>query len=151
MKFINNISVILLATLFFVESVGVQIIRDMCMPCHDETVVVRIPYTHYEPKCDDNYHTDEAYDEESHCCEKKHHNSPCHKHQQKIQFLSKNPDFFEINTSFHLKFIPVFITVFNKQPDLWSLERNLLYNTFIANKLLLPEDDRQSLLCTYIV
>ena len=151
MKSIKNISVILLATLIFIESVGVQVIRDICLPCQSETVVIRIPVTHYEPKYDDSCHTDKSCSEESRCCEKKQHNSHDCKHQQKIQFLSKDPDFPEINTTFRLKFFPDFITVFNKQPGLRYLERKLLDNTFIENKLLLPKDDRQSFLCTYIV
>lgn len=153
MKIVRSIFVYSLVFVFLAESAGIQIIKDICVPCQNESVVVQMVYTHYESDCHDNCHDeDNSVANDVHNC----NNHICfhinHEHEKDIQVLNKLPGFFGTNYTSLLKLLPVFDVMLNKHiENPLSFHKDLLSSITDRNKPILPDIDIQSILCSYLI
>jgi hypothetical protein len=150
MKLARNISIILLALVILTETIGVQVVKDICLPCHKETVQVQMLVSLYDPVCEDSCRDENHLTTETHCCNIDNCDIQKHNHQKDIQRLSNNPEFFIINTPSQLS-VPVFLAVFNRQPDLLSVEKKSSYFPYFISNSIAPNEDSQSLFCSYLI
>ena len=148
----RNILAIFLVIVILTESVGIQIIKDICTPCQNETVAVQFLFTHYESDCFDNCHFEEEHHfKKTNCCEKDHCKHNKHGHQKEIQVLRKIPEFFETNSNDVLKNISVLLAVFINKEDLRSIVTALPYPLNEKYKDKPPKNGFQSILCTFLI
>lgn len=152
MKF-KYISVVLLCFVILVETVGIQIIKDMCRPCQNELITIQFAYTPYDSDCHEDCNTREnSVYEDTHCCTSEGCAQQDHEHEKEVEVYSKYPDFFNNNSINHIKLQPTLIAVLNLYNyNRLFAQQNLESFYSATNESLPPNNDKQSFLCTYII
>lgn len=172
MILIRHIISVSLAILILVGTVGIQIIKDVCVPCHEATVLVQLPHTEYETKCEHGCHAEESSCPatkviETESCDEHHSGKTCshavelqqtlccndlaHSHKTEHVFLNELPDFYKSQSIENLKLTPLFVSVFQNVFNLDFVQNEHSYPTFLAVSFEPPEKDVQSILCTYLI
>lgn len=151
MKQIKFISVVFIAALIFLETIGLQIIRDICLPCNSESVAVQIPFTEYESDCYDSCQTDKLCKHISNCNGCEHNHKQDHKHKKKVQVFSQNPEFIKLENILQIRFISVLLVVFDLQLNLLLSKIMAIECVYKESRINLPKCNLQVLLCTYII
>lgn len=154
MKQISHISAIFIAALIFVETIGVQIIRDICLPCNGEYVAIQVPYSDYDTDCEDACQAYTICKSPSNKIECEHHDQHSHEnhnHKKEVEVFSNNPEFIKFENGLKIKFIPILLSVFDHQLN-FCLSKNFVTGyTFNKLKINLPGNNLQELLCTYLI
>jgi hypothetical protein len=134
------------------ESVGIQIVRDTCLPCHEETIEVQLAYQEYESHCHDGCHSDEIHICKSSDCTGEDCSHEDHEHDQDIEIIQNFPDFLGNKVTSLSKLIPVLLVTCNATTsNQLFLKQNKLCLNLDRNKPIPPENDLQSFLCTYLI
>lgn len=155
MKFVNQIAAIILVMVILVESVGVQIIRDICLPCDCETIRVQLVLDDYEQ---DGCHSEKQLASHHHQADESCSCNPSscsddeHEHQKDIQVIANHPDFVESASTIIFSTPAIKLcAIFKQQKVSFAVER-ILFPVFQSGlKPLDPNRDKQSLLCSYLI
>ena len=157
MSRLRNISTLLMVVFILIQTVGINLIKDLCVPCQNETISVHIMYSDIESDCEDACH---SYEEEHHSGHQ-HDGSSCkinhceffdHEHNIQTQRLTNAPEYFSKRTLDIEKLSPELITIF--VPELFT--KTLFSSNHGKTSLVclheLPSDNHtQSILCTYLI
>lgn len=154
MKFSGQIAAVLLALVVLVETIGVQVIRDICLPCDYETISVQLALDDYDSKtCHEQQAVAHHHDTgDSCCCSPVSCTDGVHQHQKDVQVVANYPDFFEpaSNILFSAPAI-VLAALVESQEALYAVERAQQPLFQSGLKPVNPNSDRQSLLCSYLI
>lgn len=151
MRFIRIISVVIFAALIFLETIGVQLIKDICLPCNSESIAIQIAYANNETECEDSCQANTPCEETTSCGDCDHGHSTKHEHEKEVQVLSQVPQFVKFENSLDLKFFPVLLTVFNLQLNAALPNCNKTSRIQVNFALNLPITNFQEKFCTYII
>ncbi|MCG8699082.1 MAG: hypothetical protein MI922_13590 [Bacteroidales bacterium] len=153
MNIVKHILVYSLVTIILAESVGIKVIRDTCMPCQNKSVAVQLMYARYESDCSDGCHIDEnQISTKIGCCIDSGCAHQKHDHEKDVQILHKYPEFFKNKPINTLKLAPVVTTCFANQIDnRIFLQQRLPHFYFCKKEPVPPDEDVQSLLCSYLI
>ncbi len=147
MKFYKSISALVIALVIFSETIGVQVIKDICVPCDGERLAVKLAYADYESSCHDS--CDAICHAEEVCCgsEPGQH----HQHEKEVELFNKNPEFFNGNSSLSFAFSPAVIAVLYSLVGFFNpyVEQIPIYLSY--HKTVNSPHDKQSLLCVFMI
>ena len=151
MNLFRNISAHILLLIILTESVGIKVIKDLCLPCDHNTVAVQLAYSDFHSETQDHPAKDMACCQGSSCCEASQCNQDKHSHQKEVQVVHKSPDFFASNTRSQATFTPVILAVLEKQSFLPGIKTKISRFPVNDKSPIPPGNDMHSLLCTYII
>lgn len=154
MKFTHQLAAIILGVIILAESVGVQIVRDICLPCDFETITVQFALDDYKPDAshDSQVVAHHPGEEENCSCNPVQCCNHEHQHQKEIQVVTNYPDFFGSAPNIVFSSPTFYLSaIINKQEALFAIEW-FLYPLFqLRFNPVDPNTDRQSLLCSYLI
>lgn len=152
MKIVKSILVFLLITVILTESVGIKVIRDVCMPCQNKSVAVQLMYARYESDCTDGCHIEEnQISTKTNCCLDSGCTHQKHDHEKDIQILHKYPEFFKNNANNTLKLVPVVTICFANQFNHLFSQQKPQYPNYYGKEPIPPDEDFLSFLCTFLI
>lgn len=170
MKLIRSIAIIGIAALILGETLGMQLVRELCMPCQSETTAIAIPFDEVELACschhDMTHETtaccemerhdagdEDQADANCHSCFKDHENpgqKECTQHHKEVHFLSKNADFVQQVQGLEDQLVPAVLVLLNAHTVLHNTGRAVSAIRFKEEKQP-PDRDLQASLCTYLI